>query len=290
MTVNDQTNRPGGSPNDSSTWAGVLSSMIVVCLAFVGCDSAFSPFTEQGPQPAHVLFGTLDASSDSQLVRVQIVRQDLAPVQPVLNELQLKSRVQGQDPISWNDSLVALPDGNQSHLFYTTQRPTPGALTTITVSGPDDRTTSISVFMPPKPDVRSGATEFRAGGIVKSVVLLGRIERPDQLSTEYDVFDPRINDYRRVLVPYNTSTGKRVLEGWEFVVNLSVDRSFVSSSLQQPLGVPVRLRDVSVLMTEFGVEWDNRSQTEIGFIGAIGRYSLPLVVEQTAIDTLNYVR
>ncbi|MCB0717330.1 MAG: hypothetical protein KDD65_02720 [Bacteroidetes bacterium] len=265
----------------ATVWLSVLS---------VGCDDSVTPFAEGVPDPAHVLHGILDASADTQFVRVQIVRESRTPQTPVLNELQLSSQgTASGNAVVWRDSLVTLDDGTRGHLFFAVYRPIPGELVSLTAVGPDSRHTTVMRSIPIKPTLSTDAPVFAPNLLLETVRLVGTSTRPEELYMQYVVVDPNSAQDRTVEISYERAFGKPVPSGWEFIVNLRTDRRSVEAAVAADFGAPLTLRSASIGMIDYGPEWSNRHPSDIGFVGTVGRYLIPLEITPAVADSLSYV-
>ena len=133
--------------------SGYLFLIVCANLLFVGCEPSFDPIQENDRY--YSLFGYLNASADTQFVRVEELRDSLATgaLRNLDAEVTLTNTSTGQSVIM-EDSLFEYPKG-VAHNFFTTMDINPNQEYKLVVNGPAG-TSSVEVKIPdtfPEPDL-----------------------------------------------------------------------------------------------------------------------------------------
>lgn len=133
--------------------AGILLVISCIVLLGIGCEPSFDPIQENDRH--YSVFGYLNASADTQFVRIEKLRDSLATgTLPNLDaEVTLTNTSTGES-VLMQDSLFEYPQG-QAHNFYTTFEIDPGGSYELVVEGPAG-TSSVEVDIPddfPEPEL-----------------------------------------------------------------------------------------------------------------------------------------
>lgn len=266
-----------------------LISLLVLATFQAGCDDSFSPFVDGPTNPTYVLNGLLDASADTQFVRVQIVRREVVSTNAVAGEVSVESIYPTSGTvIPWRDSLAVMDDGSIGHLFFAVFNPRAGEPITLRAFGADGET-SVTQTIPETPNLIRSTPLFGPAVISEQMTLTGFDARPDELSIRYVVVDPVVQNDRVVDISYENTPGLRRIEGWQFPIVFSADRLRVASALGFVTDTPIVVRSVGLRITEFGPEWNDRRPSEVGFVGTIGRFTIPIELDPVLADSLNYI-
>ncbi|GEM_PF-4676502 len=125
----------------------MMRILFVATLALLwGCDTRVEPFQESG---YHFSFGgVIDASLDTQFVRVNPLREQATvprePYDVVVSSINLES---GEQAV-WRDSVFVLQGGTFAHNFWTTERFQVGGTYRFEARWPDGREAYAEVVMP----------------------------------------------------------------------------------------------------------------------------------------------
>jgi len=133
---------------------GIL--MVCVLLALAGCSDSFQPFQENDVY-YFSFYGYLDASADTQWVRVEPARTQLE-TPPVLPEISVSlENLQSGDATLMNDSLIVMSDSFNVINYWTTVSLEYGRSYRLTAEDAEGRSSRVTVTLPdalPTPRVR----------------------------------------------------------------------------------------------------------------------------------------
>lgn len=120
----------------------------VYCLlALSGCNKPFEPFKENDMY-AFTIYGYLDASADTQWVRVAPARQDLNMSSDISDIRVTLEHPESGDSIVMNDSIFASGDGFNFLNFWTTMDIEYEQIYRLKAERPDGQTSQVSVTIP----------------------------------------------------------------------------------------------------------------------------------------------
>ncbi|MEM8599867.1 MAG: hypothetical protein AAGF99_08100 [Bacteroidota bacterium] len=157
-----------------------LTLAAVHAFVFAGCDSTeitpfgFNPFN--GDDAVFSLYGTLDAGTDVQAVRVAALRTSVdRPATADEARLPLRvfsRRVGAADSVEWIQRVAEVDDGVFAS-FFETSRVAPRARDTYTLrlAREDGQTATATTTVPPPPTFEVGAVRFEADRVVLPVVV-----------------------------------------------------------------------------------------------------------------------
>lgn len=197
-----------------------------------GCDSTFTPFVER---PSYfIMGGYLDASADTQFVRLNTLRQTIKIDEHLRAEVRTIDRRTGRVR-AWRDSLVELTGGVRGRLFYSVFSPEPGHTYRLVATAPGVTTAEATVRVPPAPEFQPGAALEPAGGDTSDVaqeVLWRGLEYPVVEATViYYLHGPIYDTQQRVPVNY-TGHGARTGTGHRYIIALGRDRRTIRERLR----------------------------------------------------------
>lgn len=128
-----------------SIYYPLLTACFLVALS--GCDESFQPLREN-ERHSFSIYGYLDASADTQWVRVTPVREQLEqPTSKPEMEVTL-NRLQDGDTIVMNDSLLLFPDGFHVLNAWSATDIEPGQTYRLLAERPDGAVSSLTVTTP----------------------------------------------------------------------------------------------------------------------------------------------
>lgn len=119
---------------------------MLLCLA-AGCDNTFVPW-EENDQYHFSIYGYLDASADTQWVRVMPVREDLFPEPKPIDAIVTLEHIETGESVVMNDSLFSFFQGYVLN-FWTTMKLHPEQTYRITAERSDGKTSHARVQLPP---------------------------------------------------------------------------------------------------------------------------------------------
>jgi len=129
----------------------MVAGMVVVAL-LAGCDNAFEPIAPGGPPMS--VFGYLDASADTQWIRVNLLRTtllasaDSLPILVTLENLGTGHVVQLRDTVR-NYVTMLGSEPVYAHNFWTTERIEPGATYRVRAQGTASPVVESVIHVPP---------------------------------------------------------------------------------------------------------------------------------------------
>lgn len=175
-----------------------------------GCDTTFDPF--EALDDAHfTIYGYLDAAADTQYVFVTPLRRQAGPAEAPLAAVVTLEHLRTGIATVWRDTLVAGPDGQRQHLFWSDAPLQPGETYRFVVAGAGGAASQATVTLPPDfplPAFDDGASlgnpAPRAQSLTFSPVVaeLAYLEITYYLRFAATPFEPQ--------QPINTSYGDRV--------------------------------------------------------------------------------
>lgn len=267
----------------------------LLLLLFVGaCSDSFEPVATTGDE-FYALYGVLDTAADTQFVRVSPVRNSAMPTMPPLDGTVGSVAERAQKQMAWQDSLVQLDDGTTGFLFFTTDGVERGETYTLTVRRSDGAETRARLRLPsPRQLDPRGVDETFSGQLRQYVVWQGLDAAPHRATMQYLVQEPGTADPQWVALPVE-DRGRRVSDGWEIEVELSVDRAIL---LQQILGrssedSTVTLRGLRMSIEERTEEWrlddpSSRIENGFGFFGGIAHHEDGWTLPPDVIEDLGF--
>ncbi len=260
-----------------------------------GCDNEFSPFASSLSGEIISLNGFLDINADTQFVRTQIVRQEIETDASLDDGLvvELANQTSGQS-VSMTDSLLILPSGKATHLFYTTEPIDAGANYQIIASLLGENETVRTTRIPGETLViRDGAEVDATSSFVTQVLNLPElIERPQKVSIVYSVLINGTADPVEVSLPYDNlvSFSPNNFDGYRVTVRLSFDRTIVLSALNiLPADTTTVLQSINLEYSLFSSEWRTpQLPTESSFFGSAATFRDKWTLSETQKKLIGY--
>lgn len=269
--------------------------LILILLLFVSaCSDSFDPVATTGDE-FYALYGVLDTAADTQFVRVSPVRATARPPTPPLDGMVSSVAERAQKQTTWQDSLVQLDDGTTGFLFFTTDEVERGETYALTVRRSDGAETRARLRLPsPRHLEPRDVDETFSGQLRQYVVWQGLDAAPHRATMQYLVQEPGAAAPQWVALPVE-DRGRRVPDGWEVEVELSVDRALL---LQQALGrssedTTVVLRGLGMALAERTEEWrlddpSSRIENGFGFFGGIVHHEDAWTLPPDVIEDLGF--
>lgn len=227
-------------------------------LTLSGCNEAFQPF---GENERHIfsIYGYLDASADTQWVRVTPVREQLeqSTIKPQM-EVTLNQLQSGNTTVM-NDSLFLFPDGFHVLNAWTTTDIEPGQTYRLQAEGPDGAASNVTVTTPddfPMP---------RLEGRCNIKMLIEGVERLADVQYRWHV---RVSRPGRVFetfwtVPFRDRIRRDSAGVFRVGINIPLARNRVKELLETlPASTTVRVLDRHFFVAAAGPEWIGNEQLE----------------------------
>lgn len=187
----------------------------VFLLVVMGCDPSVDSFQENDLH--YSIFGYLNASADTQFVRVELLRDGLLTRAPATLDADVTlTNLATEHTTSLQDSLFHYLDGATAHNFYTTVDIEPTATYRLTVQGPDGAESHAQTSIPdtfPAPTVIVPADTFPTcsnfrGNSEIAVVEVQDIERLVAVRAIYYMVDlERVWSFGHLADTVQTGTG-----------------------------------------------------------------------------------
>ena len=111
-----------------------------------GCESSLDVFTESDAY--YSLFGFIDASADTQWVRIEALQDSLQTGSSALDATLFSTHQSSGDRVIWNDSLFQYLNNFQAHNFWSIEPFLPGETYILEVIRSDGATSEATVIMP----------------------------------------------------------------------------------------------------------------------------------------------
>ncbi|MGI9175750.1 MAG: hypothetical protein ACR2GR_10580 [Rhodothermales bacterium] len=269
---------------------------------FAACSSELEPFTESTDAP-FALYGYLDASADTQFVRVSALRQTAGIGDDPLHAEVMLTNLGSGEQVVWRDSLLRLDDGTKARLFYAPLRVDVGAAYRLDVRRTTDgAATRATTEVPPRPGFQPGPPEERLGTVQQTVYWLGLTRRPSGTRLRYRVGETGDTAVQTVDLPYlpagalgQVFTDEGVRDGWGFPVALSADRREVLRHLERPPDdSTLVLYDITMRIERLSAAWQDQEnpaniENGFGFFGAVAAYEAAWQPDSMAVRAAGYV-
>lgn len=238
-------------------------------LVFVSCDQPFEPLKENSTSPFSI-FGYLDASADTQLVRVSPLRGQLEyfTENPEMT-ITLENPETGTSTVM-NDYLhrYAFPFGVAAPNAWTTMKLEYGQTYRLTAERPDGAASSVSVTMPydfPTPRLQVTGLVFDNLYIKEAELLVDVQSRWFyQLKYQGQIYN------RLIIIPYRDQVEERGPGDYVLNINTIRERRQVNNQFPNAAGAEVQLLGRQIFVATAGPEWDE----EIKSFDDL-RYALP---------------
>lgn len=250
----------------------ILATVFVTLLAgslVAGCDTAVEPI--QPGAPPFSLFGALDASADTQFVRVTPIRPTFEATPGPIDARVVLEDLQSGETAVWRDSLVEIR-GRPAHVFWSTAPVRPRRSYRLTATRSDGAASSATVAVPdsfPVPGLQAEALIRGADGRVvlgQQVVVRG-VARLVDLRVRYGVVfsdEPDVVRSAEVIHMDRVSSGS----GFHSVGFLAGD-DLRSVAAARP-GAAMSVRWVEVTVSGAGPEWPELTAEELEALGLPG--------------------
>ncbi|MEX1212998.1 MAG: hypothetical protein WEA36_09150 [Balneolaceae bacterium] len=142
----------------SSTTLHVLLSLLLIVVLWSGCDTAIDPIRNSDDRYIYSIHGLLDASADTQWVRIMPFRESFRPDGTPIDATVTLEHLDSGDQFVWSDSLFQFGT-LQAWNFWTDEPLIPGDSYRLTAQRSDGKSSSATLSIPetvPRPLVELG--------------------------------------------------------------------------------------------------------------------------------------
>lgn len=184
----------------------VCAAIIIALLFTAGCDHTFEPLQEND-QYYFSVYGSLDASADTQWVRIMPVRDSLyfSP-RPIDAEVTLENVNTGESVVM-HDSLFSFVQGVYVYNFWTTMNVEPEQtyrLTARDTTNPEDRESFAEVTLPP--DFPTPVVQMATDPGAPDFVYVDGVERLADVQAVFHGRDSTTGNIRLLGIPHRQDT------------------------------------------------------------------------------------
>lgn len=224
----------------------MYNTQIIILLLFgcliTGCDETFEPW-EENDQYHFSIFGYLDASADTQWVRVMPVREDLFLEPKPIDATVTLTHVESGKSVVMNDSLFAYAHDVYAWNFWTTMSLSPEETYRLTAEASTGLSSYAKVTLPEDFPVPLVHIRFVGRSRTPELTTI-YIEGVDRLADVQTVFHTPTTESGRkntVELPHLKDTTRSGSNRWRVIINPLEDFQYLNSFLQ--LNPPVPLTD-----------------------------------------------
>jgi len=269
----------------------ILPLMMVVLVS--ACANEIDPLTDEG-QDMFAIHGYLDASADTQFVRIEALRATVLEPPATLEQIRVESmEVETGERIAWRDSLVTLVGGDEGVIFWAKFRPQAGQTYQLFMYRPGREGASARTTIPEPARLvvhpPTGQDRF-----VRQRVSLEDVVRPEHVRMRYEVRNPDTGQTREVTVAYGNPTVESGND-WSVLVQLKIDHLIVLRELdKEEDDQTVGLRRLAISYYLQGPEWRNPADVShltntTGFFGSVGYYEQEWELDAGTLAEIGYV-
>lgn len=233
-----------------------LCSLLIVWVLLVGCDQTFEPIKENSTSPFSI-FGYLDASVDTQLVRVSPLRRQLdfytenPEMTVTLENLETGTSVVMHDYLH----RYAFPFGITAPNAWTDMKLEYGKKYRLKAERPDGAASSVTVTIPhdfPTP-------RLHVTGLVYDKLTIEAAEPlVDVQSRWFYRFDYNGERYyRSIIIPYRDQVEERGPGDYVLYINTIREKRKVDELFPNAAGAEVKFLGRQIFVATAGPEWDD---------------------------------
>ncbi len=248
----------------SRTLQFVFSLFLVVILLISGCDQTFQPI-HQGNTSPFSMFGYLDASADTQWVRVTPLRTQVGTLREKPNmRVTLQPLPNGEETVM-QDSLqyFYLPSGYTAMNHSTTMNLSPGQSYRLRAERPDGAASSVTVTIPEDFPTPTTTPVDQEGCIVR--LQISGVERLAEVQYQMKVRIRRtkLDIKRSYSVPYRNRMRETSPGEYEATVNIRSARRQILNQLRSlPANTEYEILKKYLFVASGGPEWIDREVIE----------------------------
>lgn len=177
----------------------ILNLCLFLCIVILlaGCNQTFQPIRD-GDQYTFSIYGYLDASADTQMVRITPARHQLGVLEKLPEMHVTLTNLESSTTTVMNDSLIYSPDGRHIPIAWTTTDIEPEQTYELRAERPDGAESHVTVTIPPDfptPVLRTNENGASGGLIITGVE---RVADVQTLWKEKRVRVPHRDDVRKI--------------------------------------------------------------------------------------------
>ena len=269
-----------------------LFAGVVVVVSFTGCDNTFTPFSERTDGLISIS-GFLNVNADTQFVRVAVLREEIEQVASTSDSISVELQdLTNLETSALTDSLIAVGDGQISHLFYTDTPIVGDREYRISATGPGGSFSwQTAVPGPIALSQHAPSTNQTGGQYLQKLSFPNLVLRPETLDIVYTVLTVGSSNPIRVVVPYRDSMVLDAdISGYTVTLRLEVDRVTVMNVLGLPLeNETTVLQHISAEYDLLSDEWRaSRGPNELGFFASAASYTEQWTISDTVLREIGY--
>jgi hypothetical protein len=266
-------------------------------LSISGCETSVDPFLESDQY--FTIYGSLDMRLKQQFVRVIPLSTVLTNTQSAeLDAVVTSTDLSTGEIVVWKDSVVTFEDSSIGHVFFGNLRVRAGRTYQIDVTRSDGVRTTVKATVPPEPSVTVGTpilwspprSPLPEGSQI--IVWSGLSRVPHRISVWYRYLSVPENPFIDVSIPYPTDRDANIDDGFEVVVNYSLDRALLNDEIG---GLGLRHAGMAMEIVVLSDDWVSPTgafdpevlsqpgtmsnvENGFGFLGAVGRFTVEWVL------------
>ncbi len=241
----------------------VLLMFTYPLLVSTGCEQSFQPF-KKSEQHLFSIYGYLDASADTQWVRITPTRRQLQ-MPPVTPDMQLMlEELQTGASIQMNDSLFLQANGFHYLNFWTTMDIKPEHTYRLTAIDSVGNTSRVTVTIPE--DFSTPEVEYGGSQQCHALINTQHINNLADLHTRWHVSIPSTGNIERTYhIPYRSGIRESGVFAHMVEVDVKSDLEYINSIFTN-----VDINSVTIFIASGGPEWSK----EIASLNDV-EYALP---------------
>lgn len=175
----------------------ILFTIVTLTIITAACDQPFDP-VQENERHFFSVNGYLDASADTQWIRVMPVRESLDQDSGLSIPIVTLQHLESGEQVVMRDSVFHFPGDRYAYNFWTTLPVLPEQSYRLVVEGPDGRASHAEATLPEDfPQPRFREPEFGA-----DILLIEEVERLADIQVVYRIRDNRTGEEFEAPFPY----------------------------------------------------------------------------------------
>lgn len=267
--------------------------LVLMLLAGAGCDNVVDPISDDR-NGSVAMYGVLDMRTERQLLRLEALRSTIEEAPGELQGVDVRSIEEATGSIqTWTRLDTTDRSGAPITLFEAYFEPTVGATYRLEVYRGDVVLSFATTTVPPRPRLTVGPVAGDTSSLAQTIFLENLEGVPERAHVDYAVVDT--GQALPVIVPVTYGRlAAGLTEELQFQVNYGSDRYVVMAQLGKLVDEPgVRFRGLSLTFDVPSQEWAdpvaNNVANDLGFLGAVGRYTYEWTVDGQTVEALGWV-
>lgn len=213
----------------------LFSILLIPCLLLTGCSESFEPWQEND-RYYFSIYGYLDATADTQWVRVMPVREDFFLKPEPIDATVTLEHIESGETVALNDSLFEYSHNAFAYNYWTTIDLQPGHRYKLTAERSDGLYSRAAVTLPedfPVPTVSIDPRSTTDPTPVRTTVLIEGVEQLADVKTVY-----RSSDNREMITISHLQDSSRLSSGdLQVIMDPQEDFPLLDSFFSLPPGV-----------------------------------------------------